>query len=40
VGNVSGADPGDLAIGAPAAAKDGSSLGGAGEVRVLYGVNR
>ncbi len=40
VGNVSGADPGDLAIGAPAAAKAGSGAGGAGEVRVLYGVNR
>jgi hypothetical protein len=40
VGNVSGTSPGDLAIGAPAAAKDGSGAGGAGEVRVLYGVNR
>jgi uncharacterized protein (TIGR03437 family) len=40
VGNVSGAAPGDLAIGAPAAAKGASGAGGAGEVRVLYGVNR
>ncbi len=40
IGNVSGAAPGDLAIGAPAAAKVGSGAGGAGEVRVLYGVNR
>ncbi|MGH9850649.1 MAG: Ig-like domain-containing protein, partial [Blastocatellia bacterium] len=40
VGNVSGAAPGDLAIGAPAAAKVGSGAGGAGEVRVLYGVDR
>jgi uncharacterized protein (TIGR03437 family) len=40
VGNVSGSDPGDLAIGAPAAAKVGNGAGGAGEVRVLYGVNR
>jgi uncharacterized protein (TIGR03437 family) len=40
IGNLSGEEPGDLAIGAPAASKDSNTLGGAGEVRVLYGVNR
>ncbi len=39
IGNISGADPGDLVIGIPAASK-GPSGGGAGEVRVLFGVKR
>jgi uncharacterized protein (TIGR03437 family) len=40
VGNISNFDPGDLAIGVPAASRGGSAVGGAGEVRVLYGVKR
>ncbi len=39
-GNINVSDPGDLAIGSPAAAKGIGTPGGAGEVRVLYGVKR
>jgi uncharacterized protein (TIGR03437 family) len=40
IGNLSNLAPGDLAIGAPSASKANGTGGGAGEVRVLYGVKR